>query len=162
MEQTLFWIATFIVAGIVLIVLGPWLYKRHTDRQRGLRELDDTKLEVYISGDAVRSQLVSEFSRLVSEISYYHAAVSGKLMTQKEQAANHYKKDANKKIILAEDEEVAFRQAIKELNCEGSRCTACDKPSTLLEKVRRLRKEYEKKYEFAKKQEQERRKKKPL
>ncbi|MBU6141810.1 hypothetical protein KGO95_01655 [Patescibacteria group bacterium] len=157
MEQTLMWTAAFIVAAILLISLGPWLYKRHTEQKK--KEFNDYKVGVYTHSEANGYVLGQEFRGLVLAIAHYHAAIAGKLMTTKEADANH---DNNEKLILTEDEEDAFRQALKELSCEGSRCVVCDKLPTLLEKVRRLRKEYERKYELEKQKEQERRKKKPL
>ncbi len=140
--------------GMAYIII--FLEKREKNKEK-IGHKDDGNLSVYALSEAMQAsdELDSEFHKLVSEILYCQAAETGKLLSLKEANGGN---TPRKKLITSKDMDAAFVQAIKELNREEPKCASCDNPTTLLDKIVRLRKEYEKKYEEEKRKEHEIRK----
>ena len=135
------------VIGIVGYLIINFLEKLGKKKRAG----NQNDLSVYFSSNAVAIENEYHFSRLISEIACYRAAVAGKFLTPHE----HHSRE---KVISVKDMEDAFLLAIRELNGEISKCVSCDKSATLLDKICLLRKEYKKKYEEEKEKEYQKRK----
>lgn len=138
-------LSIMVVAALFLLMANLIINFLHKDDKAP--EKEDGKKDVYSSTEALTRMdiLESEFHCLVYEIASRNAEASGKLLTLKEADTGRHPKE---KLISPEDIEVAFLEAISLVskNCsksESSCGTDCCK-QTLLDRIKALRKRYEK------------------
>jgi len=131
--------AAFLAVALLII---NFLEKREKNKKAKNKE-DDNYPTTLTSSEAMDrdSDLDHEFSRLVSEISHYQARAAGKEVTFAEAKAGV----PDEKLISPEDIDVAFKQALKELQpmIVEPQCASCETPANLVDKIRNLRKKYE-------------------
>lgn len=139
-------LATLAIATAWLLVAN-FIINSLQKNEKNTGQEDDTK-DVYSSYEAVNAEdeLTSEFNGLVSTVACRNARLAGKLLTHKEADDKNCPEE---KLISPEDMEKAFWEAARLVSerCDPVGCsckTNCDK-QTLLQKIQRLRKEYEEK-----------------
>lgn len=132
------------IIGLVLLLneKGP---PRGNERVKD-KEDDNYPTTLTSSGAIDRwIELSSEFDALVTEIAHSQARAAGKEVTFAEAKAGVPKE----KTISSEDMDVAFLEAVNELQIETSIVyrsshSDCEVKKSLLEKIQKLRKKYEK------------------
>lgn len=129
-----------------LVIASKMIDSLYRDDKKS--EEKDSHKEAYASSEAVNAKddLGAEFHSLVSVVARRNARAAGKMLTHEEADSEKCPAD---KLISPEDMEKAFWEAAKLVSarCDPAGCsckTNCDK-QTLLQRIQRLRKEYEEK-----------------
>ncbi|GEM_PF-2855262 len=140
-------LATLAIASVFLLVCNLIINRLQKYEKENKK---NEEKDAYASSEAVSAayELESEFNRLVSEIAWFNAKASGKLLTHEEADSENCPKE---KLISPEDMERAFWEAANLVSRKcGQPCVSCGNDcdrQTLLQKIKNLRKKYEEKAE---------------